>query len=103
MKIGVNLSINVSKIDKDLLFTGKNGKYLDATVFVNLDELSQFGDNGIINQSISKESKDAGETGALLGNAKVFWRNDGNEVLKQDNAPQVKTGGNFDDSDSIPF
>ena len=74
MKIGVNLKIDVSKIDKSKLFKGKKGTYLDMTAFIDLDEVGQFGDNGMIVQSVSKEEKQQGIKGEILGNSRVFWR-----------------------------
>jgi hypothetical protein len=70
MKYGVNLKIDVSKIDKALLYRGAKGVYLDATVFIDQENPSQYGDHGMITQSVSQDAK---ERGAILGNAKVFW------------------------------
>ena len=47
-KVGVSLKINVSMIDKARLFAGKKGKYLDATVFIDLDEKDQFDNLSLI-------------------------------------------------------
>jgi Ser-tRNA(Ala) deacylase AlaX len=67
----VRLKIDVTKIDKERLFAGKKGTYLDATVFLN-DEAGQYGDNGMITQDVSKEEREAGTKGAILGNATIF-------------------------------
>ena len=68
----VAIKIDVSKIDKARLFQGKNGaQYLDATVFIN-EEAGQFGDHGMITQSVSKEEREAGVKGAILGNVKTL-------------------------------
>ena len=105
MKIGVNFSINVSKIDKAKLFEGKQGKYLDAVAFIDIDELGQYGDNGMVTEGISKEDKDAGLKGTILGNAKVFWRDDGKPVVKEADQQQQQTqptpANDFDQD--IPF
>ena len=34
-KIGVSFSINVSQIEKERLYAGKKGKYLDCPVFID--------------------------------------------------------------------
>ena len=73
-KVGVSLKINVSQIEKERLFSGSKGKYLDATVFIDLDQVDQYGNNGMITQDISKEEKQKNMQGAILGNAKIFWR-----------------------------
>ena len=71
--IGVSLKIDVTKINKDRLFQGAKGTYLDATVFINLSEKSEYGDNGVIAESVSKEERDSGIKGPILGNASIFW------------------------------
>jgi len=71
-KIGVSLSIDVTKIDKELLYKGKKGTYLDATVFINIDEKDQYDNNGMITQKVGKDEK-----GNILGNCKVFWTDGG--------------------------
>lgn len=73
-KIGVKLSIDVSKIDKALLYKGAKGIYLSATVFVDLDQADQYGNHGMITQDETKENRDAGKNGAILGNCKVVWK-----------------------------
>lgn len=78
---GVNLKIDVSKILKDKMFKGEKGTYLDATVFLNVDEQGQYGDNGMITQNWKDQQK--GE-GPILGNAKVFWRDDSRQAKQQD-------------------
>ena len=72
-KIGVRLKINTSKIDMARLFAGKQGNYLDATVFIDLAELDQYDNSGMITQDVSKEEKDQGVKGNILGNCQVFW------------------------------
>jgi hypothetical protein len=72
-KVGIKLKIDVSKIDRNLLYKGQKGTYLDATVFVNLTEADQYGNNGMITQDESKQNREAGHNGPILGNAKVFW------------------------------
>jgi hypothetical protein len=103
-KIGVSLKIDVSKIDKDRLFKGSKGTYLDATAFIDLDEMDQYGNSGMITQDVTKEEKDAGTKGPILGNSKIFWKDSGDSpqsrpAHKQSSQPQPDT---FEDS-SIPF
>ena len=83
-KIGVGLKINVSEIDKARLFAGQKGKYLDATVFIDVDQLDQYGNSGMITQDVTKQEKDNGVQGKILGNCKVFW--------KEQQAPQQQGG-----------
>lgn len=102
---GVNLKIDVSKILKEKMFKGEKGTYLDATVFLNVDEQGQYGDNGMVTQNWKDQQK--GE-GPILGNAKVFWRDDGQQAQqapKQQSAPQQSAGGPGPENDfeDIPF
>lgn len=71
--VGVSVRIDVTKIDKDKLYKGQKGQYLDLTTFINLDEKDKYGNNGFISQSVSKEEKDAGIKTPILGNVKVFY------------------------------
>lgn len=70
--VGVSVRIDVTKIDKDKLYKGQKGQYLDLTTFINLDEQDKYGNNGFISQSVSKE-RDAGVKTPILGNVKVFY------------------------------
>ncbi len=84
--------IDVTKIDKDLLFTGKNGaKYLDIVLWETPD--NKYGHDYMITQSVSKEARDAGKKGAILGNAKVRGLPGGSSAPK---APAQQ-------DDSVPF
>ena len=100
MKLGFSIKIDVTKIDKSLLYRGQKGVYLDAVCFMNPDEEGQYGDHGIINQSVSKEARELGEKGALLGNVKVFWRDNIPPAAK----PAQQPAQAADDFDSdVPF
>lgn len=107
MKVGLNIKINVSNIEKGRLFAGKKGKYLDAQVFVDLDNVSEYGDNGMITQAITKEERENGVKSQILGNATVFWKSESQQSQRtqQQQAPQQQNQGGFDNSfdDDIPF
>lgn len=110
-KVGVRLSIDVSKIDKALLYKGAKGVYLSATVFVDIDQADQYGNHGMITQDETKENRDAGKNGAILGNCKVFWKDQPKHESRQP-AQQHSNHGRqvapqyapdpFDDQD-LPF
>lgn len=87
-KVAVSLKINVSQIDKARLFSGQKGMYLDATIFVDLDQLDQYGNSGMITQDVSKEEKTQGVKGNILGNGKVFWKDTGQAPQAQQQVPQ---------------
>jgi len=110
-KVAVSLKIDVSKIDKARLFKGKKGTYLDAQVFIELDEQDQYGNNGMITQAVSKEEKDQGVNGNILGNCKIFWREQAQQtqpapVQQPQSAPAqpAQPAPGFDDfDDDVPF
>jgi hypothetical protein len=83
MKIGVRLSIDVSKIDKSKLYKGEKGTYLSCTAFIDPSNPDQYGNAGMITQDVSKEEKEAGVKGAILGNSKVFWQGEGKQQAAQ--------------------
>lgn len=83
MKVGISAKLDVTKIDKARLFKGQKGTYLDFTMFVDIDNQGQYGDNGMITQDVSKEEKEAGQQGAILGNVKVFWKDGGQQAPQQ--------------------
>ena len=87
-KVGVSLKINVSQIDKLRLFSGQKGKYLDATVFIDLDQLDQYGNSGMITQDVSKDEKAQGVKGNILGNCKLFWTEGGQAPQQQSQSGQ---------------
>lgn len=63
--------INVKKIDKDALFRAESGAtYLDVAFIENKNGRDEFGNDGFIAQSISKERREAGERGPIIGNWK---------------------------------
>ena len=99
-KIGVAVKIDVTKIDKALLYKNEKGAYLNATMFIDFDTPDKYGNHGMVTQDVSKEAKDAGEKGPILGNVKIFWKGDTPSRSKPVSKPATK-GDNFDDD--IPF
>lgn len=69
----IQLKIDVTKIDKNRLFkSDKTGAiYLDATLMLK-EQDDQYGNRGMIVESVSKEERMQGVRGNILGNAKVF-------------------------------
>ena len=102
-KIGVNMSLDVTKIDKARLFKGAKGTYLDVTVFIDIDEKDQYDNNGMITQNVTKEEKEAGTRGNILGNCKVFWRDDSAPQQQAPAASNVQTAIVDDFDSDIPF
>lgn len=89
MKKVIQIKLNLSKIDKDRLFKGEKGVYLNATLFLN-EEADQYGDHGMIVQSSTKEEREGGYESPILGNCKV----------SEKQSPQPLTQ---DDMSDLPF
>lgn len=66
----IKLSINIDLIEQARLYPGRKGRYLDATLFLN-EETDQYGNNGFIVQSVTKEEREAGVKGPIIGNVKL--------------------------------
>jgi hypothetical protein len=108
MKVGISINIDVTKIDKARIVEGKKGKYIDVTAFIDLDEQDEYGNNGMVTQNVTKEEREAKVRGPILGNAKVFYRDEGQQQARP-KPPRQSTverdpfaGEDFDDS-QIPF
>jgi hypothetical protein len=69
MKVGIELRIDVTKIEKARIYNGQKGKYLTMTAFVDLDQKDQYDNNGMITHA----KMEGEERAPILGNAKVFW------------------------------
>ena len=91
----IKTSINLTNIPKDKIIEGKKGKYLPITITVN-DEVDQFGNQGPIIDTQSKEERDSKMKKNYLGNVQVVWTN-GNNV---DPAPRDDNNNNNPD---LPF
>ena len=107
MKQTIDISIDVSKIDKTALYespkTGK--KYLSMSVLIREDK-DKYGNDGFIVQKISQARKAAGERGPILGNCKIMDWDSPNPKMhgsEKSNGYGPQIVGDDDDSDTIPF
>ena len=98
MKQTIDISLDVSKIDKTALYespkTGK--KYLNISVLIR-DEKDQYGNDGFIVQDIPQAARESGERGEIVGNWKTL------KPKAQAPAPQPKPKQLDEDGDEIPF
>ncbi len=102
----INLSIDLSKIDKSKIIEGKKGKYYNLTVSIN-DSTNNYGQNVSASDPQTKEQRDAGEDKNFIGNGRVFWT-DGTivkaEYKEQENKEAVSPNTDFGDgADDLPF
>jgi hypothetical protein len=96
----ISIKIDVTKIEKERLYKGSKGTYLDAVLMYN-DEPDQYGNNGMIIQSVTKEEREAGTRGAILGNVKVIGSTNAPAApAAQPQAPQALAANVNDD---LPF
>ncbi len=67
----INLRIDVQKINKDWLFKGEKGTYLDCVIFYS-ETPDQYQTNGMVIQSVPKKiaQDDRNARGPILGNCK---------------------------------
>jgi len=101
MQVGINIKLDVNKIDKSRLFEGKKGKYLDLTTFVRIDEVDEYGQSGFITQSSTKEEREAKHKMPILGNVKVFYTDlEPGESVQEAAAPEKAVNDPMDD---LPF
>lgn len=94
----ITASINLDKIDKSKIVEGKKGRYVNIIINTR-DEEDDYGNNGYIAQSVSKEERDNGVKGAILGNIKIYSNNGGGK-----SAPKKQSSSSFEEEDDIlPF
>jgi len=74
----IKIKIDVSKIDKSRLFKGKQGTYLNAVLIETPN--NQYGDSHMIVEDVSKDEREKGVKGNILGNAKTFGGNNQTSV-----------------------
>jgi hypothetical protein len=90
----ISLSIKTEKIEKAHLIEGKNGKILSVVLFENKDGKGQYGDDGFVVQSVSKEARENGVRGPICGN----WRYIGQGAAVTTSKPKQEV-----EDDSVPF
>ena len=64
----ITARIDVTQIDKSRLYQGKKGKYLDIVLIPTPN--ARYEQTHMVVQSVSKEERDQGIKGNILGNAK---------------------------------
>lgn len=99
------LNVDVTKIDKSKLYKGKKGTYLEMVL---IDKPDDFGNDGFVAQGTTKEERESGVRGAIIGN----WKDTGKRQEPQkpqtrQYKPQPKPPVDPDlepsDDDGVPF
>ena len=93
--------IAVNKIDKKRLFHGAKCIYLETTLLENRDGVDQYGNHGMIVQDVTREEREAGIKGPILGNFKIV----GKQPAQQQSSPanSIVNPDIEPESDEIPF
>jgi len=96
----ISLRIDVSKIDKARLFKGEKGTYLDCVLIET--PAAKHGNDYMIVESITKEEREAGKKGTILGNGKTIGRKEPSREIpaKIEDQEDISSTGY---SDSMPF
>ena len=98
------LKIDVRKLDKAHFFEGKTNSaghtplYADLTLWDN-GKVSEYGDDGYMSQDVSKEARERGEKGPIVGNSKPIKAKTETKPTPPASAPR----NDFADDDSVPF
>jgi hypothetical protein len=97
----ITLKIDVTKIDKNRLYKGKKGTYLNAVLIETPN--SEHSDYMIV-ESISKEERESGKKGTIIGEGKVL----GQKKPAQNNQIDIAAETNGIDQtnqgdDDLPF
>ena len=86
----IKTSINLSAIPKDKIIVGKKGKYIPIAITLN-DEVDQFGNQGPVVVSQTKEERDSKDAKVYLGNVQVVWTNGDNVAVAPRDGVTTKT------------
>jgi len=98
----IALKINVSKIEKARLFQGDKGRYLDCILFLE-DNPDQYGQSGMIVQSVSQEERKNGVKGPILGNCKILASSGANSEPGQPSQVAASINQTQNNGDDFPF
>jgi hypothetical protein len=92
--------IDVTKLDKAHFFKGAKGIYADLVLIPNKDGVDQYGNDGFVSQGVSKEAREKGIKGSIVGNYRKI-----NKGGKDPGAPPKaeKPEPAFDAEDDVPF
>lgn len=93
--------INCSKIDKTRLFKGEKGTYLDVVLIETPND--QHGNDYMIVQGVTKEEREKGIRGAILGNAKIRGGNRPQQARQSPPPAASKPAAQEGEGEDVPF
>jgi len=97
----ITIQLDLMKVDKKRLYPGKDGAmYLNAVLIETPN--SDYSDYMIV-ESTTKEERDAGTKGTILGNAKIFKPVEKKEADFKAIDRTTESTKYQDDNDDLPF
>ena len=93
--------IDVTKIDKARLYKGQKGIYLDFVLIPTPN--AKYDQTHMVVESVSKEERDQGIKGAILGNATEIIKREQRQTKDQPPAQMERPGFKYDNEDDVPF
>ena len=85
----IKLKMNVKKINKERLYVGEKGTYLNAVL---IEKPNDYGDDGFICEDVSKEERQQGVKGTILGSWKIV-----------SGKPRTADQATEENADGVPF
>ena len=98
----ISLSIDVTKINKERLFKGGKGTYLNLTVSLN-DQPDKFGNHVSSWEAQSKEEREAKQGRNFLGNGKILYDSGQQPVNRPQNPAPQNPNDNYPEGEGLPF
>ena len=94
----IQMSIDVTKIDKSKL---KDGKYLNVSISVNNE--TKFDNNVSMCYNQSKEERESGAKKTYFANGKVIWTDGVIKVAEKSIQNDIPAGNVSSEDDGMPF
>jgi len=96
----IKAKLNVTKIDKAKLYKGEKGTYLDIVLIEKTGDA--YGNDYMVVQDVSKEERERGVKGAILGNGKTIGQRAPQQAPAQP-APKPRTPPAKGADEDVPF
>lgn len=94
----IQMSIDVTKIDKSKL---KDGKYLNVSISVNNE--TKFDNNVSMCYNQSKEERESGAKKTYFANGRVIWTDGVIKVAEKSIQNDIPAGNTSSEDDGLPF
>lgn len=97
------LNIDVKKLKKQFFFEGKKGTYCELVLMENKNGEDDYGNSHFVCQGVSKEDREAGVKGPIVGNAKTFEKKPDSKPKTERESPHSFRRDHLDPDPEIPF